>query len=121
MIHGPLSSAQVEIFLLKEDLGGDGEELNSYIMMQKRGGKSMRHKNPYLRLQEGVGSVDEIRFKHTPKHMRKLEAVRLGAKVIDLPEEIKVTEAVTGHFTVKDKRLSENYFYLIPIPLIEIW
>lgn len=107
MIHGPLSSAQVEIFLLKEDLGGDGEELNSYIMMQKRGGKSMRHKNPYLRLQGGIVSVDEIRFKHTPKYMRKLEVVRLGAKVIDLPEEIKVREALTGYFTVKDKHLSE--------------
>ncbi|XP_009790157.1 calmodulin-binding protein 60 A-like [Nicotiana sylvestris] len=126
VIHGPLASAQVEIFLLNGNSDGDGEnstteELNSYIIMtQKRGGKSMRHKNPYLRLQEGVGSVDEIRFKHTPKHMRKLEAVRLGAKVIDLPEEIKVTEAVTGHFTVKDKRLKSKKRYP-PSPTDDIW
>ncbi|XP_070053631.1 calmodulin-binding protein 60 A-like isoform X1 [Nicotiana tomentosiformis] len=120
VIHGPLSSAQVEIFLLKEDLGGDGEELNSYIMMQKRGGKSMRHKNPYLRLQGGIVSVDEIRFKHTPKYMRKLEVVRLGAKVIDLPEEIKVREALTGYFTVKDKHLKSKKRYP-PLPTDDIW
>ncbi|XP_060204786.1 uncharacterized protein LOC132632741 isoform X3 [Lycium barbarum] len=106
--HGPLASAQVEIFLLKCDENRTIQELNGHIMMQKRGGKLGHRKNPYLRLQEGVVSFGEARFKHTPKHMKKLKVVKLGARVVDQPEEIKVMEAVTGPFTVKDKRLMRS-------------
>ncbi|XP_060204782.1 calmodulin-binding protein 60 A-like isoform X2 [Lycium barbarum] len=118
--HGPLASAQVEIFLLNGDENGTIQDLNSRIMMRKRGGKSGRPKNPYLRLQEGAVSVAEVIFKHTPKHMKKLKVVRLGARVVDQPEEIKVIEAVIGTFTVKDKRLRSKKRYP-PSPTDDVW
>ncbi|KAM3380964.1 calmodulin-binding protein 60 A-like isoform X1 [Capsicum galapagoense] len=118
--HGPPASAQVEIFLLNGDESWTIKELNSHIMMQKRGGKSGRCKNPYLRLEGGVVSVNEIKFKHTPKHMKKLKVVRLGARIVDQPVEIKVIEAVTGPFTVKDKRLKSKKRYP-PSPTDDVW
>lgn len=75
-------------------------------MLPKRSGKSRRDQNPCLSLEEGVVSVDGIKFKHTPKHMKKLEMVKLGARIVDQSEEVIVNVVVTGHFTVKDKRLS---------------
>ncbi|KAK4735385.1 hypothetical protein R3W88_009646 [Solanum pinnatisectum] len=115
--HGPLaSSAQVEIFVL-DDENWTIEELNNHIMMQTRGGTSRRNQNPYLRLEGGAVSVNEIKFKHTPKHMKKLNVVKLGARVVDQPE---VIEAVTGPFTVKDKRLKSKKRYP-PSPTDDVW
>ncbi|KAH0687104.1 hypothetical protein KY284_017657 [Solanum tuberosum] len=84
-------------------------------MMQTRRGTSRRNQNPYLRLEGGVVSVNEIKFKHTPKHMKKLNVVKLGARVIDQPE---VIEAVTGPFTVKDKQSKKRY---PPSPTDDVW
>ncbi|KAK4735384.1 hypothetical protein R3W88_009645 [Solanum pinnatisectum] len=109
--HGPLASAQVVIFVLKDD------ELNSHIKMQTRGGTSRGDQNPYLRLEGGVVSVNEIKFKHTPKHMKKSNVVKLGARVVDQPE---VIEAVTGPFDVKDKRLKSKKRYP-PSPTDDVW
>ncbi|XP_015163161.1 calmodulin-binding protein 60 A-like isoform X3 [Solanum tuberosum] len=115
--HVPLaSSAQVEIFVL-DDENWIIEELNNHIMMQTRGGTSRRDQNPYLNLEGGVVSVNEIKFKHTPKHMKKLNVVKLGARVVDQPE---VIEAVTGPFTVKDKRSKSKKRYP-PSPTDDVW
>ncbi|KAK4362390.1 hypothetical protein RND71_017631 [Anisodus tanguticus] len=122
--HGPLASGEVEFFLLNGNTGGDDgetwttEELKSHLIMQKRGGKSRCNKNPYLRLEGGVVSVDEIKFKHRQKHMKKLELVRLGARV--QPEEIQVKEAVTGPFILKDQRLKSKKRYP-PSPTDDVW
>ncbi|KAH0762617.1 hypothetical protein KY290_018690 [Solanum tuberosum] len=86
-------------------------------MMQTRGGTSRRDQNPYLSLEGGVVSVNEIKFKHTPKHMKKLNVVKLGARVVDQPE---VIEAVTGPFTVKDKRSKSKKRYP-PSPTDDVW
>ncbi|KAH0703375.1 hypothetical protein KY285_017653 [Solanum tuberosum] len=114
--HGPPASAQVEIFVLNDE-NWTIEELNSHIVMQKGGGTSRHDKNPYLRLEGGVVSVNEIKFKHTAKHMKKLNVVRLGARVVDQPE---VIEAVTGPFAVKDKRLRSKKRYP-PSPTDDVW
>ncbi|KAJ8553816.1 hypothetical protein K7X08_024494 [Anisodus acutangulus] len=122
--HGPLASGEVEFFLLNGNTGGDDgetwttEEMKSHLIMQKRGGKSRCNKNPYLRLEGGVVSVDEIKFEHRQKHMKKLELVRLGARV--QPEEIQVKEAVTGPFTLKDQRLKSKKRYP-PSPTDDVW
>ncbi|XP_010318931.1 calmodulin-binding protein 60 A-like isoform X1 [Solanum lycopersicum] len=111
--HGPLaSSAQIEICVLNDE-NWTIEELNSHIMVQTRG----CDQNPYLRLEGGVVSVNEIKFKHTPKHMKKLDVVKLGARVVD---ETEVIEAVTGPFTVKDQRLKSKKRYP-PSPTDHVW
>uniref|UniRef100_M1C9R4 Calmodulin binding protein n=2 Tax=Solanum tuberosum TaxID=4113 RepID=M1C9R4_SOLTU len=115
--HGPPASAQVEIFVLNDDENWTIEELNSHIVMQKGGGTSRCDKNPYLRLEGGVVSVNEIKFKHTAKHMKKSNGVKLRARVVDQPE---VIEAVTGPFTVKDKRSKSKKRYP-PSPTDDVW
>ncbi|KAH0762614.1 hypothetical protein KY290_018687 [Solanum tuberosum] len=112
--HGTPASAQVEIFVLNDDENWTIEELNSHIVMQKGGGT---HQNPYLRLEGGVVSINKIKFKHAAKHMKKLNVVRLGARVVDQPE---VIEAVTGPFAVKDKRLKSKKRYP-PSPTDDVW
>ncbi|KAM3318975.1 calmodulin-binding protein 60 A [Capsicum chacoense] len=119
--HEPLASAQVEIFLLNGDESWPIEELNSHIMLPKRSGKSRRDQNPCLSLEEGVVSVDGIKFKHTPKHMKKLEMVKLAARIVDQSEEVIVNEAVTGHFTVKDRRLLRSEKRYPPLPTDDVW
>ncbi|KAH0703374.1 hypothetical protein KY285_017652 [Solanum tuberosum] len=109
--HGPLASAQVEIFVLNDD------ELNSHIKIQTRGGTSRRDQNPYLRLEGGVVSVNKIIFKYSPNHMKKSNGVKLRARVVDQPE---VIEAVTGPFTVKDKRSKCKKRYP-PSPTDDVW
>jgi len=109
------SSAQVEICVL-DDENFIIEELNNHIMMQTRGGTSRRNQNPYLRLEGGVVSVNKIIFKYSPNHMKKSNGVKLRARVVDQPE---VIEAVTGPFTVKDKRSSEYYISTF-LPLINL-
>ncbi|PHT29831.1 hypothetical protein CQW23_30596 [Capsicum baccatum] len=119
--HEPLASAQVEIFLLNGDESWPIEEINSHIMLPKRSGKSRRDQNPCLSLEEGVVSVDGIKFKHTPKHMKKLEMVKLGARIVDQSEQVIVNEAVSGHFTVKDKRLLRSEKRYPPLPTDDVW
>ncbi|KAH0688278.1 hypothetical protein KY284_018831 [Solanum tuberosum] len=109
--QGPLASAQVEIFVLNDD------ELNSHIKIQTRGGTSRRDQNPYLRLEGGVVSVNKIIFKYSPNHMKKSNGVKLRARVVDQPE---VKEAVTGPFTVKDKRSKSKKRYP-PSPTDDVW
>ncbi|XP_049396885.1 calmodulin-binding protein 60 A-like isoform X1 [Solanum stenotomum] len=110
--QGPLASAQVEIFVLNDD------ELNSHIKInQTRGGTSRRDQNPYLRLEGGVVSVNKIIFKYSPNHMKKSNGVKLRARVVDQPE---VKEAVTGPFTVKDKRSKCKKRYP-PSPTDDVW
>lgn len=116
----PLVSPQVEIFLLNDDENWTSQELNNHIWMPKRGRKSGRDHNPYLRLEGGVVSVDEIKFKHKSQHKKKLKMVRLGARIVDQPEEIEVKEAMTGSFTVKDKRLKSKKRFP-PLPTDDVW
>ncbi|XP_015069253.2 calmodulin-binding protein 60 D-like [Solanum pennellii] len=104
--HGPLASAQVEIFVHNDD------ELNSHMKIQTRGDQ-----NPYLRLEGGVVSVNKIIFKYSPNHMKKSTGVKLRARVVDQPQ---VIEAVTGPFTLKDKRSKSKKRYP-PSPRDHVW
>ncbi|CAN4100469.1 unnamed protein product [Withania somnifera] len=80
----------------------------------------MLWKNLCLNLQKGVGSVGEIKLKHSAQWMRKSK-FRLGARMVDIPDStIEVREAVTGLFLVKDKRLKSNKRDP-PSPSDEVW
>ncbi|XP_060170336.1 calmodulin-binding protein 60 A-like [Lycium barbarum] len=114
---------KVEIVVLNGDFDPSrdwtGDQFNIKIV-GGRGRSSMFGKDLYLNLQGGIGSIDGIKLKHRSQWKKKIE-LRLGARVVDLPDTVKVREAVTGLFLVKDKRLLRSSKRNRPSPSDEVW
>ncbi|XP_059299951.1 calmodulin-binding protein 60 A-like [Lycium ferocissimum] len=121
--YGPEAWAKVEIVVLNGDFdpGRDwtADQFNIKIV-GGRGRSSMFGKDLYLNLQGGIGSVDGIKLKHGSEWKMKIK-LRFGARVVDLPDTVKVREAVTGLFLVKDKRLLRSSKRDPPSPSDEVW
>ncbi|KAM7471341.1 hypothetical protein LguiA_009524 [Lonicera macranthoides] len=121
---GPVASAKVEIVVLEGDFGGTNgddwtlEEFDSKIVKEMYGRKSLLVGNE-LNLKEG-SLVNEVRFTHNARWV-KIHKFRLGAKVVDHFDGIKVKEAKTEPFTLKDYRTTyrKNHDYLSPHD--EVW
>ncbi|KAM7475559.1 hypothetical protein LguiB_022802 [Lonicera macranthoides] len=121
---GPVASAKVEMVVLEGDFGGTNgddwtlEEFDSKIVKEMYGRKSLLVGNE-LNLKEG-SLVNEVRFTHNARWV-KIHKFRLGAKVVDHFDGIKVKEAKTEPFTLKDYRTTyrQNHDYLSPHD--EVW
>ncbi|XP_059290884.1 calmodulin-binding protein 60 A-like isoform X2 [Lycium ferocissimum] len=106
---GPEASAKVEIVVLKGEFGGDNEgnwtaeEFCSNVVQEREGKKSPLAETVNVRLYKGIGSIDKIRFTHSSRYMRK-GMFSLGARIADTFNSIRVKEARTESFTVKDGR-----------------
>lgn len=112
---GPEASAKVEVVVLEADsdgINGDDwtpEEFDSKIVREIEGRKSTLVGNVHLNLKEGIGFVSEVSFPHNAKHMKRRQ-YKLGAKVVSHFNGIRVKEAKTETFTLKDYRLTCEYF-----------
>ncbi|XP_059641012.1 calmodulin-binding protein 60 A-like isoform X2 [Cornus florida] len=127
---GPESSAKVEIVVLEGDCndveGHDWttEEFNQKIVREREG---IKGKIPcltgdaYLNLKEGVGTVDKIKFTHNSKWMKNGD-FRLGARVVlDNFSGIKVREAISKPFKLKDRRGALYGKHDTPSLFDEVW
>lgn len=98
----------MEIVVLEGDFGGTNgddwtlEEFESKIVKEMHGKKSPLVRNE-LNLKEGIGLVSEVSFTHNASSVKNSK-YRLGAKVVDHFDGIKVKEAKTEPFTLKDFR-----------------
>ncbi|XP_060204777.1 calmodulin-binding protein 60 A-like [Lycium barbarum] len=110
---GPEASAKVEIVVLKGEFGGDNEgnwtaeEFCSNVVREREGKMSLLAETVNVRLYKGIGSIDKIRFTHSSIYMRT-RMFRLGARIADTFNSIRVKEARTESFTVKDGRQLYN-------------
>ncbi|PSS07816.1 Calmodulin-binding protein 60 A like [Actinidia chinensis var. chinensis] len=107
--YGPEASAMVELVAIENDFNGyegddwSQEEFDSKIVRETEGIKSPLIGDVYLKLENGIGFIDNIRFRHT-KCWRKRHEFRLGAKIVDGFHGVRVREAKTEPFTVGDRR-----------------
>nr|GMC75892.1 calmodulin-binding protein 60 A-like isoform X2 [Ipomoea batatas] len=117
--HGPGTSGKIEIVPVEGNFDPSFEDFNTNIVVGEDGRKSLLGKNPYLEMKEGNARVSGIKFKHTGKWMRKGK-FRLGARFVHQPNAIRIREAVSEPFVVKDQRLKPKKRYP-PSPTDEVW
>lgn len=107
---GPISSAKVEIVVLE---GGDfngnvgdnwtHEEFMSNLVREREGKKTLLNGDAVIYLEEGIGLLGVISFTDNSSWTRSRK-FRLGARVLDNCDGIRVREAKTDSFIVKDHR-----------------
>lgn len=106
---GPQSSAKVEIVVLEGDFDGEEgdnwtfEEFKNNIVREREGKKLLLTGDPFLTLKEGIGVVSDISFTDNSSWTRSRK-FRLGARIVDNSDGVRVREAKTESFIVRDHR-----------------
>ncbi|KAM7475560.1 hypothetical protein LguiB_022803 [Lonicera macranthoides] len=123
---GRESTAKVEIVVLEGDFDGDEgdnwtlEEFKNNIVREREGKKPLLSGEAFFNLKEGTGLVGEISFTDNSSWTRSRK-FRLGARVVDSCDGIRVQEAKTESFIVRDHR-GELYKKHHPPSLFdEVW
>lgn len=107
--NGPISSAKFEVVVLEGDFvvkEGDNwtlEEFNSNLVRARKGKKALLNGDPFFSLKNGIGLVGEISFTDNSSWTRS-RRFRLGARVLDSSAGIRVREAKSESFVVRDHR-----------------
>lgn len=110
------SSAQVEIVVLEGDFDGDAkdnwtlEEFRNNTMKEREGKKSLLIGDVIINLKDGVGLVGNVMFTDNSSWTRSRK-FRLGARLLDNIGEIRVREARSEPFVVRDHRGECEFFY----------
>ncbi|GFP99492.1 hypothetical protein PHJA_002093300, partial [Phtheirospermum japonicum] len=107
---GPESSAKLDIVVLEgdfnkeDDEGWSQEEFESHIVKEREGRRPLLTGELIVTLKEGVGTLGDITFTDNSSWIRSRK-FRLGLKVASgCCEGIRVREAKTEAFPVKDHR-----------------
>ncbi|WOG99508.1 hypothetical protein DCAR_0518861 [Daucus carota subsp. sativus] len=123
---GPISSAKVEVVVLEGDFHGSvgdnwtQEEFVSNLVRERQGKKTLLSGDAVIYLEEGIGILSVISFQDNSSWTRSRK-FRLGARVLDNYDGIRVKEAKTDSFTVRDHR-GELYRKHYPPSLFdEVW
>ncbi|KAL8123477.1 calmodulin-binding protein 60 A-like [Apium graveolens] len=123
---GPTSSAKVEVVVLEGDFHGNvgddwtHEEFMSNLVRERQGKKALLGGDAVVYLEEGIGVLGVISFTDNSSWTRSRK-FRLGARVLENCDGIRVREAKTDSFTVRDHR-GELYKKHYPPSLFdEVW
>ncbi|KAL2321877.1 hypothetical protein Fmac_026256 [Flemingia macrophylla] len=105
---GPESLAKVEIVVLEGDFEEESdiwmpEEFKSNIVREREGKKPLLTGDVILYLKDGVGMVGEISYTDNSSWTRS-RRFRLGARVADSFDGVRIREAKTESFIVRDHR-----------------
>ncbi|XP_031118408.1 calmodulin-binding protein 60 A-like [Ipomoea triloba] len=123
---GPESSAKVEIAVLEGDFDSDEgnnwtvEEFRDNIVREREGKKPLLNGDAILNLKDGIGLVGDISFTDNSSWTRSRK-FRLGARLVDNFDGIKVIEAKTESFVVRDHRGELYKKHHPPSLLDEVW
>ncbi|XP_057465917.1 calmodulin-binding protein 60 A-like isoform X2 [Actinidia eriantha] len=123
---GPESLAKVEIVVLEGDFDGDEggnwtlDEFKNNIVREREGKKPLLTGDAFLNLKDGIGVVGEISFTDNSSWTRSRK-FRLGARVIDNFDGIRIREATTESFIVRDHRGELYKKHHPPSLLDEVW
>ncbi|XP_031105080.1 calmodulin-binding protein 60 A-like isoform X1 [Ipomoea triloba] len=123
---GPESSAKVEILALEGDFdGGEGdkwtlEEFTNNIVREREGKKALLSGDAFLNLKQGIGLVGDISFSDNSSWTRSRK-FRLGVRLVDNFDGIKVKEAISESFIVRDHRGELYKKHYPPSLLDEVW
>lgn len=107
---GPVACAKLDIVVLEGDFNNeddDGwteEEFESHVVKEREGKRPLLTGDLQVSLKEGVGTLGELTFTDNSSWIRSRK-FRLGLKIAsDFSEGIRIREAKTEAFTVKDHR-----------------
>ncbi|EPS64102.1 hypothetical protein M569_10679, partial [Genlisea aurea] len=107
---GPKSSLKLDVVVLEGDFNneeGEGwteEEFESHIVKEREGKRPLLTGDLQVTLREGVGTLGELTFTDNSSWIRSRK-FRLGLKVASgYSDGIRIREARTEPFTVKDHR-----------------
>ncbi|KAG0562415.1 hypothetical protein KC19_9G144100 [Ceratodon purpureus] len=124
---GPEASAKLEIVVLEGDFTADDEEnwgqedFENFVVRERDGKRPLLTGELSVALKDGVGTLGELTFTDNSSWIRSRK-FRLGVRVASgTLEGIRIREAKTEAFTVKDHR-GELYKKHYPPALIdEVW
>lgn len=114
---GHESSAKVEIVVLEGDFEeeesdvGMPEEFKNNIVKEREGKKPLLNGDVILHLKEGIGMVGEISYTDNSSWTRS-RRFRLGARVVGNFDCMRIREAKTVSFIVRDHRGECKYLYI---------
>ncbi|CAI9098542.1 OLC1v1035208C2 [Oldenlandia corymbosa var. corymbosa] len=107
---GPESSVKLDVIVLEGDFNTENdenwtqEEFESHVVKEREGKRPLLTGDLQVTLKEGVGTLGELTFTDNSSWIRSRK-FRLGLKVASgYCEGIRVREAKTEAFTVKDHR-----------------
>ena len=104
---GPESSVKLDLIVLEGDFNDDNwtqEKFESHVVKEREGKRPLLTGDLQVTLKEGVGTLGELTFTDNSSWIRSRK-FRLGLKVASgCCEGIRVREAKTDAFTVKDHR-----------------
>lgn len=107
--NGTWSSAKVEVVVLEGDFDGDEgdnwslEEFANNIVREREGKKPLLTGDVILTLNNGTGSVGDISFTDNSSWTRSRK-FRLGARLVDDSGSLRIQEARSDPFVVRDHR-----------------
>ncbi|KAG0525944.1 hypothetical protein BDA96_06G101800 [Sorghum bicolor] len=124
---GPESSVKLDILVLEgdfnkeEDEGWTEEDFESHIVKEREGKRPLLTGDLQITLKEGVGTIGELIFTDNSSWIRSRK-FRLGLRVSSgFCEGIRVMEAKTEAFTVKDHRGELYKKHYPPALKDEVW
>ncbi|XVE51249.1 hypothetical protein DITRI_Ditri02bG0024800 [Diplodiscus trichospermus] len=124
---GPESSVKLDVVVLEGDFNNedDGnwtqEEFDSHVVKEREGKRPLLTGDLQVMLKEGVGTLGELAFTDNSSWIRSRK-FRLGLKVAsDSCEGIRIREAKTDAFTVKDHRGELYKKHYPPAFSDEVW
>ncbi|KAI4377240.1 hypothetical protein MLD38_014905 [Melastoma candidum] len=124
---GPESSIKLDVVVLEGDFnnedeeGWSQEEFESHVVKEREGKRPLLTGELQVTLKEGVGTLGELTFTDNSSWIRSRK-FRLGLKVSSgFCEGIRVREAKTEAFTVKDHRGELYKKHYPPALYDEVW
>lgn len=107
---GPEASVKLDVVVLEGDFNNEDdedwtqEEFESHVVKEREGKRPLLTGDLQVTLKEGVGTLGELTFTDNSSWIRSRK-FRLGLKVASgYDEGIRIREAKTEAFTVKDHR-----------------
>ncbi|KAF8392914.1 hypothetical protein HHK36_021154 [Tetracentron sinense] len=124
---GPESSMKLDVLVLEgdfnneDDEGWTQEDFESHVVKEREGKRPLLTGDLQVTLKEGVGTLGEITFTDNSSWIRSRK-FRLGLKVaLGFCEGIRIREAKTDAFTVKDHRGELYKKHYPPALNDEVW
>ncbi|XP_058067923.1 calmodulin-binding protein 60 D-like [Magnolia sinica] len=124
---GPESSVKLDIVVLEGDFNNEDdddwtqEEFESHVVKEREGKRPLLTGDLQVSLKEGVGTLGELTFTDNSSWIRSRK-FRLGLKVTSgFCESVRVREAKTEAFTVKDHRGELYKKHYPPALNDEVW
>ncbi|XWS12726.1 hypothetical protein CRYUN_Cryun37aG0115100 [Craigia yunnanensis] len=122
---GPESSVKLDVVVLEGDFNNEDnwtqQEFDSHVVKEREGKRPLLTGDLQVMLKEGVGTLGELTFTDNSSWIRSRK-FRLGLKVASGScEGIRIREAKTDAFTVKDHRGELYKKHYPPALNDEVW